>query len=190
MLSQVQNVVFDGALWTPDAAMKWLSESGFHTTGFQTRVKPAFATGSTDHGKLWRGEVPILKLDEEQQIAFGWLYVTRRADGSPVVDHSLEVISIKTLEVATYDYVLDSRKGGVMHERGDDGDVRVIGQICECVCVTAEKKVLWGSPGPPVLMNEGTWIGLKVMDDGVWLEFKTGKLKMFSLGGRARKVEL
>jgi hypothetical protein len=58
------------------------------------------------------------------------------------------------------------------------------------VCITAEKKALWGHPGPPLVMNEGTWIGLKVDDPDVWLEFKTRKIRMFSLGGYAHKKEL
>jgi hypothetical protein len=183
----VQSVTFDGARWPAVDAVKWLKDHDLHSAGFQTTRANENATVEN---KRWSRDVQVEKLDEEKQIAFGWLYVTRRADGTQVVDHSLEVIGIQELESASYGYVLDSRKGGVMHQKNADGETRVIGRICECVCITAEKKALWGHPGPPLVMNEGTWIGLKVDDPDVWLEFKTRKIRMFSLGGYAHKKEL
>ena len=119
----------------------------------------------------------------EQKKAFGWGYVQQRKDGSRVVDHSGEVVSIGTLENATYGYVLESRKAGVMHTVDDSGNYVVTGAICECVCFTPEKRAAMEIP--PEWQLNGTWLGIQFFHDPTWQRVKSGELRMLSFAGWA-----
>lgn len=118
----------------------------------------------------------------EKRLVFGWLYVCRKVDGTPVVDHSGETIAIEDLEAATYDFALRSRKAGKMHGRTVDG-VEQVGRLAEVICFTPEKRKALGIPDG--IVPDGTWVGFKIDDDAAWEGVKSGKFKMLSLGGRA-----
>lgn len=137
----------------------------------------------------WRGQIEITKRDDEQRLVFGWLYVSKRADGTDVVDHSGETISVETLEKAAYNFVLDARLGGVMHKKGADGNPRAVARLVECIAFTPEKRKALGIAEGSV--PDGMWVGFKVDDDEAWEGVKSGKYRMLSLGGKAvrRAVE-
>jgi cation transport regulator ChaB len=124
----------------------------------------------------------ITKLDEEQQMVFGWGYVCRRKDGSLVVDHSGEVVSIKEIEKAAYDYCLHARDMKQMHR----GDVR--GSLIELFVSTKEKRAAMGIAEGQ--LPDGLWLGFKIHDEQAWKDVKSGRTRMFSLGGRAQRREL
>ena len=123
-------------------------------------------------------DIPIVEKREDQQLVFGWLYVSKDRLGNPVVDHSGETISIEELEKATYQYMLKSREAGEMHER-----VTGIGKVVTAVVFTPELKKAMGIP--PGILPDGAFIGLKIEDEQAWEGVRSGKYKMFSLGGRA-----
>ena len=133
----------------------------------------------TEH---WAVNVPIQKIDEDQRLVFGWLYVSRDKAGKQVVDHSGETISIEELEKATYGFTLKSRQAGQMHERIG------VGRLVEVVCFTPEKRLAMGIPDG--IVPDGTWVGFKIDDPESWAGVKSGRFKMFSLGGRAIRREL
>lgn len=130
----------------------------------------------------WSASVRFEKVDTDQRLAFGWLYQCKRADGSLVVDHSGEIIEIEELEKATYRFALESRRAGEMHK------IIGVGRLVEVICFTPEKKRALGIPDG--LLPDGTWVGFKIDDDGVWAGVKSGRYKMLSLGGRAIKEAL
>lgn len=125
----------------------------------------------------------IKKVDPEQHIAFGWLYVSETADGSQVIDHSEQYVDAADLEAAAYDYVLSSRAGSSMHTEFYDGDGNPVAVLCEAVVTTREKQAAWGLPEGS--MPVGLWVGFKVYDEDLWNRIKSGELTMFSIGGSA-----
>lgn len=155
----------------------------------------------------WDAKVKIEKVDEEKRLAFGWLYVCRKANGEAVVDHSGETISIDELEGATYKFAEDSRKAGLMHRKecpacfkgnaprssecdacktslvGVAQKAYKAGTLVEIVCFTAEKRKAMGIPEG--VIPDGTWVGFKLYDDEAWEGVKSRKYKMLSLGGKA-----
>lgn len=136
----------------------------------------------------WKQTIEICKRDDDQRLAFGWLYVSRRADGSQVVDHSGETISPDTLEKAAYRFVLDARTGGLMHRRDESGNVLPVARLVECVAFTPEKRKAMGLPEGS--LPDGMWVGFKVDDEEAWQGIKAGKFKMLSLGGKALRREV
>ena len=94
--------------------------------------------------------VPISKIDEDQRIVFGWCSVVEK-DGRLVVDLQDEVIPEAVLEKAVYDYVLNSRVGGEMHERK-------AGRMIESMIFTKEKQQALGID----LGKVGWWVGYKI----------------------------
>ncbi|MFW6202596.1 MAG: XkdF-like putative serine protease domain-containing protein [Gemmatimonadota bacterium] len=129
--------------------------------------------------KIAEGE--IRKVDAERRLAFGWAYVAVAKDGTPVEDHSGDVLDPDTLEDPVYDYVLHSREGDAMHTGP------VAARMVESVVFTADKLEKMGLADGTVPI--GWWVGFKVDDDAVWKAVKAGRLTMFSIGGRGARPE-
>jgi hypothetical protein len=127
-------------------------------------------------------QIQVEKLEDEKQLAFGWLYQCKDKDGNQIVDHSKQVISEAELENATYNYVLNHRHGKDMHSGAP------IGRLVECIAFTEEKKRALGLPDGA--LPTGTWIGMRIDDPSVWQKVKSGERRMFSLGGRAIERKL
>lgn len=124
----------------------------------------------------------IQKKDEERHMIFGWASVAATPDGKPILDRQGDAIEVDELENAVYDYVLTSRSGGEMHERGG------IGIMIESIVFTGEKmKALKIKPG---VLPYGWWIGFKITDDDVWAKIKDGTYSMFSIEGKAKRIPL
>lgn len=119
----------------------------------------------------------IASTDDDQRLVFGWLSVVENADGSPVVDLAGDVIPVDVLESAAYQFVLDSRSMGDMHER-----IEGIGRIVESMVFTREKMTALGLKGK---LPVGWWVGFHVDDDEVWAAIKSGEYKGLSIGGNA-----
>ena len=116
------------------------------------------------------------KFDSEQQLVFGWANVSKDEAGNTLVDSQGDTISPHELEKAAYDFVLEVRKAGEMHQRVDG-----IGTMVESVMLTLEKQAAMGIPEGSV--PEGWWVGFKVAQD-VFDKVKSGEYTMFSIGGR------
>ena len=123
------------------------------------------------------------KVQEDQRLVFGWLYVHRDKTGKMIVDHSREIIQMHELEKASYEFVMHHRAAGEMHERTVG-----VGTLVECCVFTAEKRAAMGIPEG--ILPDGMWVGFKIFDDRTWEGIKSGKYKMFSLGGHAIKRQL
>ena len=170
-VGEIQSLRFNKKDFTVPAAKKWLSDHGYKTGGFEPAIGTKVDKVSVSYN------VEISKLDADQQLAFGWLYVTKKADGAGVVDHSGETISIEELEKAGYAFTLNSRKAKAMHV-GED-----VGSLAEIFISTQEKRKAMGIPEG--VIPDGIWIGIRVDDEETWKDVKSGRFKMFSLGGKA-----
>lgn len=116
----------------------------------------------------------IAKTDDEQRLCFGF------ASAAEIEDSQGDTISEAELERAVYNYVLNSRVGGEMHA------TKGVATLVESFFVNAEKMKTLG-------INETWlnhwWVGFKVNDDAVWEKVKNHNYRMFSIGGRARRIK-
>jgi len=163
--SKIQSLRIDASKFSEGKAKAWLVDHGFKSGRFEPASSKVLFN------------MEILAKDLDQRLVFGWLYVCRKADGTPVVDHSGEQVAIAELEKATYSFVLKSRQAGQMHEKIG------VGQLVESVVFTSEKRAAMGIPDG--VIPDGTWVGFKIQDQESWDGVKSGRFKMFSFGGQA-----
>lgn len=129
-------------------------------------------------------EVTVERRDDEMQIAFGWAYPTQTKTGEQIVDRHKDAFPTSVVEKAAYQYMLDSRKGGVMHLKDGSGKKIGVGRVVECMMFTDEKIEKLGLPSDSIM--RGLWVGIRFDDPFVWGMVKNGDLPMFSIGGRGR----
>jgi hypothetical protein len=117
----------------------------------------------------------VKKLDEER-LAFGWAYVAT-VKGEVSLDHSGEFIRPELLAKAATNFMLSMRTAKRMHS-GES-----IGEVIHSMPLTNDVAKALGIQSD----REGWIIAIKVYDDQVWQDVKSGKLSAFSIGGRALK---
>lgn len=120
----------------------------------------------------------IMKSDDDKREVFGWALVAIRKDGEQIVDHQKDVVDPDELENAAYEYVLNFRDTGELHDKG----LRKKGKLIESVVLTKEKQAAMGIPAGTV--PEGWWVGFKIEDDAAWQGIKSGRYRMFSIEGQ------
>lgn len=125
----------------------------------------------------------VAKTDEEQQLVFGFAYITHDKDGKQQVDKSGEFISDPAeLEKAAYHFVLHSRDGGDVHVK------KGVSTLIESIVFTKEKKEALGLKDSD--LPTGWWTGFHVHDKEVWAEFKKGKRASFSIHGKGLRRKM
>ncbi len=118
----------------------------------------------------------VLKVGEsEQQLVYGWASVVEK-DGQAVVDRQGDVIPEEVLAKGVIDFMMDSRVSKTMHIG------EATGQIVESMMFTKELQTAMGID----LQKVGWFIGVKIDDQKVWKQIKSGELSMFSIGGQAQ----
>jgi len=127
-------------------------------------------------------EVIVAKVKDAENLVFGWANISIMNDGSIPLDWQGDITSPEVLEKAAYEFVLLYRETGEMHE----GECK--GQLVESVMFTKEKMEAIGIPAGTI--PEGWWVGFYVPDNEVFEKVKTGKYRMFSIQGTARKQAL
>lgn len=138
------------------------------------RKKPKMPPDDDDDDDHVMMTVKVAKVDADQRLVFGWLSVIEE-NGEPVVDLQDHVIEAAELENAAYDFMLNSRVVGEMHERIAVGEGMV-----ESMVFTKDKQDALGID----LGKVGWWVGFKV-DADVFAKVKSGELSAFSIGGKA-----
>ena len=123
--------------------------------------------------------VSIDKTDDEQRMVWGWAYLCQDENGDVVVDHSGDVVDLADIQKAAQDFMMESRTGGQMHQ--DQA-----GFVCQSVVVTDEVAAELGL----TTLKRGWLIGFKVTDDDAWEGVKSGRFKMFSIGGTAQTEDI
>lgn len=159
------------------------SEAISHASGYVALNKAGYHQ-DTD-GKWFKpGEgsfaftAEITKSDEEKRIVYGWASVIEKA-GKQVVDHQGDSISAHELTNAAHNFIKSSRMAKMMHE-GDS-----VGEFVESMVFTTEVQKALGID----LGQVGWFVGMKVHDERVWKKVKDGGLKMFSIGGSAKRID-
>lgn len=125
---------------------------------------------------------PIVKVDSAQQIVFGWAGQYLDADGNLLVDLQGDIIHPNEIEKASYHYMLEHRKSGVMHEGKSVGDI-----VASLVTTPDVVKALFG---PSVKLPVGWLIGVKYSDSSIFKRVVSGELQMFSIQGHGDSVEV
>lgn len=130
----------------------------------------------------WEGTFKIAKVQPDKQFVFGWASVTH-IDGELVIDKQNDIILLEEeLEPAAYEFVLNCRSQGDMHEEMD------VGKMIESIVYTPEKAEKCGlyafDPDTGAQMF-GWWAGFYTVDKAVWARIRDGALPEFSIGGRA-----
>lgn len=119
----------------------------------------------------------ITKVAEDKHLVFGWASIAKDENGKILLDRQDDFIDDPDeLEKSAYDYVLNSRDGGVMHVQ--KGASRMV----ESMVFTPEKMAAMGIPTG--LLPVGWWIGYHVDDQAAWEEVKKGTFTGFSVHGK------
>jgi cation transport regulator ChaB len=121
-------------------------------------------------------EGQIVKQLDEERLAFGWAYVST-VNGEISLDHSEEFIRPDQIAKAATNCMLSMRTAKAMHSGGK------IGEVVHSMPLTNEIAKALGIQSD----REGWLVAIKVYDDQVWQDVKSGKLAAFSIGGRALK---
>lgn len=121
-------------------------------------------------------EGQILKQLDEERLAFGWAYVST-VNGEISLDHSGEFIRPEQIAKAATNFMLSMRTAKSMHT-GEQ-----IGEVVHSMPLTNDIAKALGIQSD----REGWCVAVKVYDDQVWQDVKSGKLAAFSIGGRALK---
>lgn len=117
----------------------------------------------------------IAKINEDEQLVFGWASVSMTKEDQLVVDSHGDVIEPAELENAAYEFMLDFRKSGERHEGGS------VGEVVESVVITKQKAEAMNIEAP----HTGWWIGVKIQDAETFAKVKSGEYEMFSIEGTA-----
>lgn len=147
------------------------------------------AAGYAWSGTAWQAVIGkklasgiIIKSDEDRRLVFGWAQVVKDKAGKILLDRQGDFIDDTwELEKSAYDYVLNSRDGGVMHVQ------RGASRLVESMMFTKEKVEKMGIPHG--LIPEGWWIGYYVDDDAAWEGIKKGMFTGFSVHGKGLRKE-
>ena len=128
--------------------------------------------------KTFELNTKICKINEEQQLVYGWASVIIEGN-EPVVDLQNDVITPEELAKAAHNFIITSRTAKQMHKGAK------IGEVVESTVFTKEAQNALGIN----LQKEGWWIVMKIYDDAVWQKVKEGSLREFSIGGKAERVQ-
>ena len=123
-------------------------------------------------------QIPIIKLDDEKQIAYG---VVLEPD---TVDAQGDRITKEEIEKACYWFMEHSQKFREMH-KGGKIDARVVENYL------APQDLTFNINGKTEKVREGSWImGVKVYDPETWHKCKSGEYTGFSIGGYGLRQEV
>lgn len=127
--------------------------------------------------------VPISKLDDEQQIVFGWGSVTK-LNQQPFVDGQGDIIEDVVLEKAVYDFM-----AAPMHDEMHKRTVPT-SKIVESFVVTDEKLAKMFPEEQIPQGIRGWWLGIHIPDQEVYAKHKDGTYTGFSITGSAYRKEV
>lgn len=121
--------------------------------------------------------------DVAAQLVFGWANVTVQEDGTTPMDWQGDMIETPVLESAAYNFVLEHGLANQEHEYGTE-----CGWLVESMMFTKDKMAAMGIPEGTI--PEGWFVGFYIPDPVVYQKVVDGEYNMFSIEGRARRIEL
>ncbi len=122
----------------------------------------------------------ISKVDKSKHQVFGWASIVE-VDGQPLEDRQGDIMTSDDLEHMAYNFVLDCRKAGEMHQRSNN-----IGKLIESIVFTQEKQTAMGID----LGQVGWWVGFHIDDPDVWAKVEDGTYKAFSIHGKGIREKI
>lgn len=123
------------------------------------------------------------KLDEDQQVVYGWSSVTVDK-GRPVVDQQGDIIATEDLQKAVWEFMDSDRVSATMHGRDAAGQPIRTGRVVDSFVITKDIAKALGMSQD----REGWLVGVKIEDPEVWKGVKDGTYTMFSIGGMGVRV--
>lgn len=153
----------------------------------------AGAYEGTKRHQLVKADLTISKVDTDQHLVFGWASVSQLG-GQDVIDLQGDYVPIEEIEKSAYEYVLECRKGGDMHERVAKAlttnwtQPKHTADLVESMVFTPEKYQALGID--PAGMPVGWFLGFKVNDEEQWSLVKSGGRTGFSVHGTGRREPL
>ena len=126
----------------------------------------------------------VAKIDDDKRLVFGWASISYTADGEHLEDLQHDIIDPEDMEESAYEYVLNFRATGELH----DPSLRQKGRLVESVVFTTEKMRAMGIPEG--ILPIGWWVGFKIDDDEAWEKVKNGTYRMFSVEGTGQRVPI
>lgn len=121
--------------------------------------------------------------DMAAQLVFGWANVSVQEDGTTPMDWQGDIIETPVLESAAYNFVLEHGLANQEHEYGTE-----CGWLVESMMFTKDKMAAMGIPEGT--LPEGWFVGFYIPDPVVYQKVVDGEYNMFSIEGRARRIEL
>lgn len=131
---------------------------------------------------LEKSLIIIDNVDDNAHLVFGWANISIKQDGDIPLDWEGDITAPNILEKAAYNFVLNFRVSGEEHEG------EALGHLVESVMFTKQKMTAMGIPLG--IVPEGWWVGFYIPDDEVYEKVRSGVYKMFSIQGRARRLNI
>jgi len=119
----------------------------------------------------------LLKASAEKRYTLGIGYAAGRPDVAPGKDAHLDFVGADALERAAWEFLQKGGEVGLHHEDGNTGR----GQVVESYVYRGPN---WPQAGG-FTVQSGDWLLGIIWDDDAWAEIKKGRVKGYSLQGRA-----
>lgn len=117
----------------------------------------------------------VCKLNDEQRMVWGWALISTE-HGEPHYDTQGDYVPVNELRAAVHDFA-KRRTGKMMHKGG------LRHEVVESLVLDADLQKALGID----LQREGWVVGVKIHDDEMWAEAKSGRLTGFSIGGKGER---
>ena len=124
----------------------------------------------------------IVKMDQAEQLVFGWASVAIRKDGETIEDLQGDMLEAADLEAAAYAFNLEFREANAEHAGP------VIGHLVESLVVTKAKLDALGLAEDA--LPQGWWVGFHIPDAATFAKVADGTYSMCSLEGTAQREEV
>ncbi len=143
-----------------------------------------------------RGQVvKLADRSDHRHLVFGWFSLVSIA-GKTITDTQGDQITEDTIESAAYEFTLESRAAGEMHEQHADGEVKGRGRLVEsCVFTIEKQRAMLASLHAQGITDAvldlgavGWWGGFLIEDEATWAKVVSGELRAFSVGGRGKRA--
>lgn len=145
-------------------------------------IKQRYAVAQSEWKRHLSKSFGIAKINNEQQLVFGWAQVAFKADGEQIVDFQKDLVDTSELENAAYQYNLQNDGTGEMHKGAS------VGRLVESFMVTKEKLRSMGLVENA--LPQGWWVGFKIDSPEVFAKIKSGQYQMLSVQGSAIRKEV
>lgn len=162
-----------------DAKAAQVAWSGLKDAGWSKNDKGEWVSKILN----WEAYVEVSKLDDVQQVVYGWGSVTK-VGGQPYTDTQKDIVEDRELEKAVIEF-MKAPLHDEMHRR-----IVPSSRFVQSLVVTDDilKAMFPGSP-PPV-GKRGWFVGIHIPDKEVYRKHKEGIYKGFSITGTATRLEV